>query len=336
MSINGIKNLKVTGQRYLCAYNKSNGTNYTSILQTKKVVPFISKEELKYALINDIYQENAQNKNFFVGVGKIFNKVKSFFAPKYPEFLQEILGENRSITRDFSDFGGFYSSRMLFKRKSPHLIAIDTTKSNWKQTVKTQDISCLYDKKGDLERVLVFNWPERDVSVFNKQGELLRSYSPEETHALFNYKSDSKLIHRVLREKNLKGVSEHILRDIEALKRIFTEGKTDVLEENKIVYRALDRKALKAIKEAKEDVCVYEEPSFLSVATKKSGVFQFLNLRNFNHILELEIPAGTPILKMDEVGHIIVPQVSENELVLNAGQRILIDKSSGKLKGKLI
>ena len=63
---------------------------------------------------------------------------------------------------------------------------------------------------------------------------------------------------------------------------------------------------------------------------------QFLKLRNFNYILELEIPAGTPILKMDELGHIIVPQLSENELLLNAGQRILIDKSSGKPKGKLI
>ena len=56
----------------------------------------------------------------------------------------------------------------------------------------------------------------------------------------------------------------------------------------------------------------------------------------FKIIKELEIPAKTPVLKMDEVGHIINPQVSENELLLNAGQRILIDKSSGKLKGKLI
>lgn len=336
MSINRIRNLKVTGQKYLSVYNEINHTNHTSILQTKKMVPFISKDELKYAPINSIYQENAPNKNFFAGIGKIFNKVKSFFAPKYPDFLQELLGENCKITRDFLDLGGFYSARMLFKRKSPHLIAIDTAKSNWKQTVKTQDISCLYDKKGDLERVLIFNWPARNVSVFDNRGELLRAYSPEETHAFSNYKSDSKLIHRVLREKNLKDVSDIILRDIEALKRIFSEGKTDILEEKRVVYRALDRKALKAIKEAKENICIYEEPSFLSVATKKSGVFQFLKLRNFNYILELELPAGTPILKMDELGHIIVPQLSENELLLNAGQRILIDKSSGKPKGKLI
>ena len=336
MSINGIRNLKVAGQRYLCAYNKMNGTNYTSVLQTKKVVPFVSKEKLYYAPINEVAQESVPNKGVLASAGKLFNKVKSFFTPKYPEFLQDILGENRKITRDLLDFGGFYSSRMLFKRKSPHLIAIDTEKSNWKQTIKTQDISCIYDKKGGLERVLVFNWPSRDISVFSKQGDLLRSYSPEETHALLNYKSDSRLIHRVLREKNVKGVSEVILTDIQALKKLFTEGKTDVLEENKVVYRALDRKSLRAIKEAKEDVCVYEEPSFLSVATKKSGVFQFLNFSNFNHILELEIPAKTPVLKMDEVGHIINPQVSENELLLNAGQRILIDKSSGKLKGKLI
>ena len=336
MSINRIRNLKVTGQKYLSVYNKINNTNHISILQTKKMVSFVSKDELKYAPINDIYQESAPNKGLLVGVGRFFNKVKSFLAPKYPDFLQELLGENCKITRDFLDLGGFYSARMLFKRKSPHLIAIDTAKSNWLQTVKSQDISCLYDKKGDLERVLIFNWPNRNVSVFDKQGDLLRAYSPEETHALFNYKRDSKLIHRVLRENRLKGVPKVILTDIEALKTVFSEGKTDILGEKMVVYRALDRKALKAIKEAKEKVCVYEEQSFLSVATKKSGVFQFLNLRNFNHILELEIPAGTPVLKMDEVGHIVVPQVSENELLLNAGQRILIDKSGGKLKGKLI
>ena len=55
MSINGIRNLKVTGQKYLSVYNKINNTNHTSILQTKKMVSFVSKDELKYAPINDIY-----------------------------------------------------------------------------------------------------------------------------------------------------------------------------------------------------------------------------------------------------------------------------------------
>ena len=116
MSINRIRNLKVTGQKYLSVYNKINNTNHTSILQTRKMVSFVSKDELKYAPINDIYQECAPNKGLLVGVGRFFNKVKSFFSPKYPEFLQDILEKNCKITRDFLDLGGFYSARMLFKR----------------------------------------------------------------------------------------------------------------------------------------------------------------------------------------------------------------------------
>lgn len=336
MGVGAVKNLKFVGQKYLQVYNKLNGKNCTSILQTKNNMAFSQNQILRYAPDGNIFHNQASNERSAIGLGVIFNEFKSFFKPKYPAFLQNVLGENVRICRDFQDLGGICSAKALFKRKAPHLIAIDTAKSDWKRTFKTHDISCIYDKKGDLKRVFLFDWVSRDLSVLNKKGELLRTYSSSETRALFNYKSDSKLIHNVLRDGKVQGDSDETLNVIDSLQKVFETGKTDVLQEDILVYRALDKKALKSILSSKEDKCIYIEPSFLSVATKKSSVFQFLNFRNFNHILELEIPAGTPVLKMDEIGHVINPQFAENELILNVGQKLLIEKSNGRLRGKLM
>ncbi len=74
---------------------------------------------------------------------------------------------------------------------------------------------------------------------------------------------------------------------------------------------------------------IFESPSFFSVATKKRKIFQFLNPRNFNHIMQIKIPKGTKYINLDEIGNAIVLQSAETELLLNKGSKFIIKNKKG-------
>ena len=77
---------------------------------------------------------------------------------------------------------------------------------------------------------------------------------------------------------------------------------------------------------------IYTEPSFLSVATKKRSILQFLRLKNFRHILRLKVYKGAEYLNVDDIsmGRIIKPQLAENELIFDKDSKILIKNRHGK------
>ena len=90
-------------------------------------------------------------------------------------------------------------------------------------------------------------------------------------------------------------------------------------------YRALDKKSLKEILSLKEGE-IFTDPSFTSVATKKSKIFQFLNLRNFLHPVKIKLPEGTKYISLDELHNIVLANTRETEFLLQEGNRFVITK----------
>ena len=325
LNIKKTNNLFEQTKNYLNAYNKCAKTNFTSILQIKPQM--ISKDivELKATKTN----KNLKNK-----INIFFKQLKSKLFPSPPKILNKTLGENNEICKDITDLGGFYSLKLLFKHPIQHYISIDKQKSNWSKTIKTNDISCFYNKNKELEKFYTFNWENKNINLFDKNGKMIRSYTPEETKAILRYKHDSRDIHNILRyNKSIKNEKE-VKNSIEHLTNIFNTHKTELADKDIIAYRALDKNALKQIKNMKDNSMIFEDPSFISVATKKSSVYQFLNFRNFNNILKIKIPKGSEYLNLDELGHIVVPQLPENELLLKG--KLLITKNKGKLEAVFI
>ncbi len=313
-------------QQYLDAYNKVNGTNYKTISQIRTV-----KTSPKKFLPQDFQPVEKSFKN---RVKTFFQGLKTLVAPTPPPVLKKILGPEQSIEIDFTDIGNGYSALQLLKRPIRHYISIDKTRSTLSKTYKTNDISCIYGGNNQLEKLYIYNWETKTIRIHYANGEMVRSYTPEETDALLKYKRDSKNIHKVLRyEKPVKNQAE-VEKSIESLTKIFNEHKTDVVQNDIIAYRALDNYTLSKIKEMNGDKMIFEDPSFVSVATKKSSVYQFLNHRNYNKILTILIPKGSEYLQMDDIGHIVVPQAPENELLLKG--KFLIAKNKGKLEAIFI
>ena len=85
-----------------------------------------------------------------------------------------------------------------------------------------------------------------------------------------------------------------------------------------------------------KDGMIFTDPSFMSITTRKGSLLPFLNFRNFNHIMQITIPEDTPYLKTDDLCHIIYPQKSENEWILEAGSKLLIKSRKGKIIAELI
>lgn len=258
-------------------------------------------------------------------------KVKS---PK--DIILQAIGENHTLSVDITDFGGIYSTKILFKNPKQHYIYIDPQKSKRGKPHISGHISCHYNKNKQLEKFYVFDWETKSIRVFDKDGKIVNQFTPEETVAMMKYKSNSKKIHRILRGgKSIKNENE-VRQYIKDLSALFKNGKIWKTEQEMYTYRALDKRSLQKIMSMPQDGMIFEDPSFMSVATKKSSTYQFLNLKNFNHIMRIKIPKDTPYLKLDDIGHIVVPQAPENEMVLKNGSKLLIKSRNGMIEAEYI
>ena len=265
-------------------------------------------------------------------VVQLVNKV----VRKPKEIIAVALGEGTKLCRDWQDLAcGIPGLKALFAKRGTHYVYTKPIAGATK-TFERGHISCYYDKNKNLSRFYVFDWNTKSVRMFNGQGKLTTQYTPEETMALFKYKSDSRGIHYILRNGGRASNETDLKNTIRMLSQVFESGKTQVTKDWVTGYRALDSISLKRILAMPNDGMMFVDPSFISVATKKSSVFPFLNFRNFNHILKVDIPPNTKYLNLDEIGHIINPQVPENELLLEAGTRLLIKKRDGMICAELV
>ena len=240
--------------------------------------------------------------------------------------IRHILGENTIVKRNF-DFGRFEGIAEIFGKKKK-LFITGQKQNNKIDKNSINYVGCFYNNSRELENIYIFNRNNKSVDVFTKTEELIQQYSPEETHALFSYKHDSKNIHRFLRKtKEIKQKNYESTKNIvKILSSLFKhKQKHSKTSEEIVTYRALDKTSLRKILTLKEGETFTDE-SFTSVATKKSKILQFLNFRNFLHPAKIKLPKDTKFISLDELHNIILPCTRETELLLQEGNSYIITK----------
>ena len=240
--------------------------------------------------------------------------------------IRKILGENVIVRRNY-DPARFQGLGEIFGRNKK-LFRTAKIKNNEIDRKSINYVGCFYNNQRELESIYVYNRKNKNIDVFTKTGELIQQYTPEEVAALFSYKHDSRNIHSVLRgtNKTKKGSLETVKKDIQLISNLFKEGKNVSKTTKELTtYRALDKKSLKEILSLKEGD-IFTDPSFTSVATKKSKILQFLNPRNFLHPVKIKLPEGTKYISLDELHNIVLANTRETELLLQEGNRFVITK----------
>lgn len=240
--------------------------------------------------------------------------------------IHRILGEDVVICRNY-DIGSFQGIAEIFGR-TKKLFKTAKKRNNIIDRDSINYVSCFYNEQRELQNIYIFNRKNKNIDIFTREGDLLQQYTPEEVYALFNYKHDSKNIHRLLRgsKKIKKEKIEQTRSFIELISNLFkNDKKISKTSEEKITYRALDRNSLNTILTLKEGD-IFTDSSFTSVATKKSKILQFLNFRNLLHPAKIKLPKGTKFISLDELHNIIAPNGRETELLLQEGNNYLITK----------
>ena len=240
--------------------------------------------------------------------------------------IRKILGEDIIVRRNYDParFQGigeiFGKNKKLFRSAKIKNNEIDRKSINY--------IGCFYNNQRELESIYIYDCQNKNIDVFTKSGELIKQYTPQEVTALFSYKHNSKNIHSVLRgtSKISDKKAETAQKDIQLISNLFKEGKNvSKISKELITYRALDKKSLNEILSLKEGD-IFTDPSFTSVATKKSKILQFLNLRNFLHPVKIKLPEGTKYISLDELHNIVLANTRETELLLQKGNSFVITK----------
>jgi len=269
-----------------------------------------------------------------LGVGQNIIKTSQKIANN-KALIRSVIGEEYAVVKEIEDLGGFTSIKEIFKRFPSHYGAF---KGESKAGIAvgrnyTHHIGLNYDEAKNIRQIRIYDTKYKDVGIYDSNGNMLRHYSPEETMALQRYKHDSKNIHKVMRyNKPVKNESE-IRNDVDIISNMFKYNyKTSKAEKDFIAYRVLDDKALDTILSMSKDGMVYTEPSVLSVATDKKSVLQFMKPKNYRHVLRLKVGKGSSYINLDEAsaGHIIYPQLPENELIFKPGAKILIKDRNAK------
>ena len=232
-----------------------------------------------------------------------------------------------SVVRRQVDLGSFEGISEVFNKK------LKLYKTVNPQTGKTlNNIGCHYNDARELESMFVLNRAEGNVDVFTKTGDIVRSYTGDEAKALFTYKHNSKEIHGVLRGTTKVKDETEIRKHIACLENLFKEGKNvSIAQEEMVAYRALDKASLKQILSMQEGE-IFTDPSFVSVATQKSKIYQFFNFRNFRHPLKVIIPKGEKYISLDELHNIVYAQNPETELLLKGSFEIIKKPKSGPIE----
>lgn len=266
---------------------------------------------------------------------KIIDKTRYGRYKQAKAVVNSIVGENKTAKSIISTLDlGRYTAFVNPLKKNIKLYDVVSKAQEGSGELITDYVTCYFNNSKELDKIVMVNARDKAISVYDKLGKNLIKYTPEESIALFSYKSNSSNIHKVLRynsvlknNQTLAAVKKHI----EILSNLFKANKNFYeATEDMITYRALDHNSLKKIMSMSKDGMVFQDPSFVSVATKLRSVLQFLNFHNCNHIMRIKIPKGTKFINLDEICHSIVMQPAENERLLDKGSKFLIKAKKGK------
>ena len=240
--------------------------------------------------------------------------------------IENVLGESNIVHRQL-DLGRFEGISEVFNKK------LKLYKTISKETGKTTNyIGCHYNDSRTLENMFVMNKAEGNIDVFTNTGNIIRSYTKDEANALMAYKHNSKSIHGVLRGTTKVKNEAEIKRHIDCIENLFKEGKNvSIATEDITAYRALDKTSLKQLMSMEEGE-IFTDPSFVSVATKKSKIYPFFNLNNFRHPLKITIPKGSKYISLDEIHNIVLANTPETELLLKGSFEIVKKPKFGPIE----
>ncbi len=197
----------------------------------------------------------------------------------------------------------------------------------WKNLYNEKlNIACYKDDKGDLEEIYTLDAKTKQVNVYDKNGEIIKSYSPDEMKALFEYKYHPEQIHGYLRHNRYRSMlsEENIWRLINTIDECFNNSsKASKTQKPTVVYRALQNSLSDSDKAILSTVgAVYRDNSFVS-STQNLETAKRFNSSGYP-IMKISLPEGTKYLNMDRLFNIDRQHWFEQEFLLKRGSEFII------------
>ena len=187
------------------------------------------------------------------------------------------------------------------------------------------NISCYTDENKKALLIFVLDKNSKAVDVYDAKGENIKSYSPSDMQALFEYKYRPEQIHNYLRKNRfISNLSEENLwRIIDTLDSCFNTGKMFVAEKPFTVFHALPQGLSDNDKALLTTVgSVYRDNSFIST-TKRFDTAKRFSAGSVP-LMEISIPAGSKYLDLDKLLNIDLTHWNEQEMLLKRGSEFLI------------
>lgn len=199
---------------------------------------------------------------------------------------------------------------------------------------------CVRNNDGFLNKILFVNKNDNTVEVYDSNGVMFKQYDSLDMEAMHQYKYFPEMIHSRLRHGKYTQDTEDDLFNAYTytLDRLFNNPeKNYVLDEPKIVYRALQNKL------NDEQIFALENPGSVfpesSYASTSLELFIAQNFQQNNPILEITLPKGTKYLDLDELFNIDRTHWHEQEYLLPRNSKFLItgyDETKDVIKAEYI
>ena len=198
---------------------------------------------------------------------------------------------------------------------------------NWKNLYNERlNIAFYKDKDNQVTSVYVLNCDDKSIQVYDKNGNMTQSYSPEEMKALHEYKYYPEGIHNLLRLNKHRSVDsiETLQGYIQNIDNCFNSpDKTFRTTEPTVVYRAMQSNLTDQEKEIlRTKGAVFKDKSFVSTSKNLDTAKRF-NTKG-NPILKITLPENSRYLDTDKLFNIDMTHWREQELLLNRDSEFVI------------
>lgn len=208
----------------------------------------------------------------------------------------------------------------------------------WKNLYNDRlSISCYKDKDNNTDEIYTLDSASKQVNVYDKNGEIIKTFTPEEMKALFEYKYHPEQIHGLLRNNRYHSMlsEENLWNLINTIDNCFNSpDKVYKTKNQTTVYRALQNNLSDSDKILLSTVgAVYRDNSFVSTTQNLDTAKRFNTPGN--PIMEISLPEGSKYLDLDRLFNIDRRHWNEQEFLLKRGSEFLItgyDKDKNIIK----
>lgn len=213
---------------------------------------------------------------------------------------------------------------------------------HWSQLYNENvNLTVYLDKNREIEEIYVQNIHSKMIDVFDKKGEVKKTFSSSDIESLFEYKYFPQNFHKYLRLNKLlpTKTETELLKHINTIDNCFKEkNKVFKTENETIVYRALPEYLTNEELITLNTVgAVYEDKSFVSTTQKLDTAKRFSGGKT--PIMEITLPKDSSYLDLDRLFNIDRHRWNEQEFLLKRGSKFLItgyDKDKNTIKAQYI